>query len=322
MQAAAPLAISLTQRVLKNARHFKKWARCEDLTAYRIYDRDIPEFPYAIDWYDGRLHWAAYPRRRARNAEAPLSSDSPEVSSVAEALEVPIDQVYLKLHAPKAWGKEQYQRLGRTGREQVVREQGLRFSVNLSDYLDTGLFLDHRVTRARVRAEVGGKRFLNLFAYTGAFTVYAAAGGAHETTTVDLSPHYLEWGERNLALNGLQGAQHHFERADALRWLRETDRSLRYDLIVLDPPSFSTSKAMERRFEIQRDHPRLVADALGRLAPGGTLYFSTNFQGFEAGWRALPPSTALEELTPRSIPPDIRPATAHRCWRFVISPAA
>lgn len=312
---------ALTQRLLKNVRHLKKWARREELTAYRIYDRDIPEFPYAIDWYDGRLHWATFPRRSARALSAPtaaLTSESVEVRAVAQVLELPVTQIHLKVHAPKAWGKEQYERLERKGQELTVREQGLLFAVNLSDYLDTGLFLDHRLTRARVRDEARGKRFLNLFAYTGSFTVYAAAGGARETVTVDLSPHYLEWAERNLALNGLGGPRHRTERADALRWLREADRSDRFDLIVLDPPSFSTSKAMSRRFEIQRDHVGLIDDARSLLAPGGTLYFSTNFQGFDPQWD---PALEARELTPRSIPPDIRPATAHRCWRFVISPA-
>jgi 23S rRNA (cytosine1962-C5)-methyltransferase len=208
------------------------------------------------------------------------------------------------VRAPKAWGLEQYQREARREVTKVVRENGLKFEVNLSDYLDTGLFLDHRDTRARVRAEAAGKRFLNLFSYTGAFSVYAAAGKASSTTSVDLSPHYCEWAERNLKLNALKGT---VICADVLAWL-ETDRGP-FELIVLDPPSFSTSKKMGRRFEVQRDHRWLVDRVRSFLAPGGTLYFSTNFRGFELDGR-LEGGVEL-----RSLPDDFRPGI-HRAWRF------
>jgi 23S rRNA (cytosine1962-C5)-methyltransferase len=197
----------------------------------------------------------------------------------------------------------------------VVEEQGLKFWVNLRDYLDTGLFLDHRLTRSRVCAEAAGKRFLNLFAYTGSFTVYAAAGGARSTTTVDLSNTYLDWAADNLALNGFRGAQHQLVRADAAPWIEEAGaQGERFDLIVLDPPSFSASK-MARRFDVQKDHVRLLTATLALLSDGGTLYFSTNFQGFQLDTARLT-GTTIEELTPGSIPEDFHFKEVHRCWRL------
>jgi len=309
-------ATPLIHRVTKNYKRLKKWAAREDLTAFRIYDRDIPEFPDAIDWYDGHLHWAEYPRRGSRRNFAPLTRKDERVRAVADALEVPLERVYVKTHAPKVWGQEQYERLDRGSPEFTVRERGLKFWVNLGDYLDTGLFLDHRETRTRVRAEAKGKHFLNLFAYTGSFTVHAAAGGAAQTVTVDLSQSYLDWAVRNLELNDLAHPRHRQVRADAIRWLKDAQsRPERYDLVVLDPPSFSTSKAMARRFEVQRDHPRLLADALALLRPGGVLYFSTNFLGFELQAEGLE-ARSLVELTPHSLPPDFRVRTLHRCWRL------
>jgi len=197
----------------------------------------------------------------------------------------------------------------------VVEEQGLKFWVNLGEYLDTGLFLDHRVTRARVREEAKGKRFLNLFAYTGSFTVYAAAGGAKGTTTVDMSNTYLDWAAENLKLNGFAGPKHERIRADVTRWLEDAGREGRtYDLIVLDPPSFSASKKMSGTFNVQRDQLKLLRSTLALLAPSGILYFSTNYTGFqlEADEKL---DADFEETTPRSIPEDFHRKDVHRCWR-------
>jgi 23S rRNA (cytosine1962-C5)-methyltransferase len=288
-------------RLTKNWRHFSKWAQRRELDAYRIYDRDMPEYPWAIDWYAGEVVASWFPSRRDREREGPPADQLEAIRRVIEP-----GEVHLKLRAPKAWGLEQYEREARREHIKIVRENALRFEVNLSDYLDTGLFLDHRDTRARVRAEAKDKRFLNLFAYTGAFSVYAAAGGASSTTSVDLSPHYCDWAKRNLKLNDLTGT---IISADVLGWL-EIDRGP-FDLIVLDPPSFSTSKKMERRFEVQRDHRWLIERVRELLTPGGTLYFSTNFRDFELDARV----TGATELTPRSLPEDFRPGI-HRAWRF------
>ena len=295
------MSSAFENRLAKNWKHFSKWAQRRELDAFRVYDRDMPEFPWAIDWYSGDVVASWFPSRRDRTLAEPPAEQREAVMRVLEP-----GELHLKVRAPKAWGHEQYEREARRELTRVVRENGLKFEVNLSDYLDTGLFLDHRDTRARVRDEAKGKRFLNLFSYTGAFSVYAAAGGASSNTSVDLSAHYCDWARRNLKLNGLSGT---VISADVLAWL-ETDRGP-YDLIVLDPPSFSTSKKMERRFEVQRDHRWLVDRVRGFLAPGGTLFFSTNFRDFELDARL----EGGEELTPRSLPDDFRPGI-HRAWRF------
>lgn len=288
-------------RLAKNWKHFSKWAARRGLEAFRIYDRDMREHPWAIDWYQGEAVTSWFPPRKERTRE---EAPADEREAIARVLGNP--PTHLKVHAPKAWGLEQYEREARQGHTKVVTENGLKFEVNLTDYLDTGLFLDHRDTRQHVREQAKGKRVLNLFSYTGAFTVYAAAGGAASTTSVDLSEHYCDWAQRNLKLNGLKGT---VIAGDVLAWL-ETDRGP-FDLIVLDPPSFSTSKKMGRRFEVQRDHRWLLERARSALAPGGTLYFSTNFRGFELDERV----TGATELTPRSLPEDFRPGI-HRLYRF------
>jgi len=305
-------------RLRKNFRHFKKMAARDKLTAFRVYDRDIPGQPFVVDWYDGRVHLLEFPRRRERR-EGSLDRDG-AIAAVSEVLEVPREKIHVKTHAPKSWGQEQYEREGTGSESFVVEEQGLKFWVNLGDYLDTGLFLDHRKTRARVRGEAQGKRFLNLFGYTGSFTVYAASGGAKETTTVDLSNTYLDWARRNLTLNSLWGPQHKLIRDDVVEWLQDEAKSeRRYDLVVLDPPSFSASKRMRHSFDVQRDQAKLLGDAVGVLAPGGVLYFSTNYKGFEL--QPLGLEVDLEELTPRSLPEDIQQKDIHRCWRMVRRPA-
>jgi 23S rRNA (cytosine1962-C5)-methyltransferase len=286
-------------RLAKNVRHFGKWAARRSLEAYRVYDRDMPEFPWAVDRYGDAAVASWFPLRKQRAAEPPAE----ELEAIRKVMG---SEPFVKLHVPKAWGSAQYERLGRANVTRTVVENGLKFEVNLSDYLDTGLFLDHRDTRQHVRGEAKGKSVLNLFSYTGAFTVYAAAGEAHSTTSVDLSRAYCDWAKRNLQLNGLHG---NVICADVLQWL-ETAKGP-FDLIVLDPPSFSTSKRMGRSFEVQRDHVWLLERTRALLAQGGTLYFSTNFRGFELDRRV----EGATELTPRSLPEDFRPGI-HRLFRF------
>jgi 23S rRNA (cytosine1962-C5)-methyltransferase len=297
-------------RLRKNARHLRKWAKSRGLTAYRLYDRDMPEYPYAVDWYAGRVQLIAYAGRRTSDPQA----QAEVLRAVQEVLEIPLERVFLKSRAPKLWGKEQYERLSAESSPFVVEEQGLKFWVDLSAHLDTGLFLDHRLTRARVRDEAAGRNVLNLFAYTGSFTVYAAAGQARRTTSVDLSNTYLDWAQRNLSLNGLDRPQHKLIRADVRAWLKEARRE--FDLVVLDPPSFSASNGMRGTLDIQRDHARLLEEALAAVVPGGALYFSTPFQGFQLSGQAEALGE-FEELTPRSIPEDFHQRKVHRCWRVV-----
>ena len=308
-----PQSPELQNRLEKRARHLERWAAREGTTAYRVFDRDIPSYHFAVDRYGD---WAAVheypwkqgdPRHEARRAEL--------LAALPAALRIDPARVVTKVHRRHRWGESQYEKGGES-RPLTVSEGKLRFEVDLGPYLDTGLFLDHRSTRALVRELAAGKRFLNLFCYTGSFTVYAAAGGAAATTSVDLSKAYLDWLARNLALNGLGSAKHEQVRADALQWLATAAKAgRRYDLIALDPPSFSDSKRMEKGFEIQRDHPRLLAQALTLLAPGGTLIFSTNYQQFELDVPDLE-GVALQELTPGSLPEDFKGKHPHRSWRL------
>lgn len=294
-------------RLAKVAAHRLKWARRRGLTAFRVYDGDVPDVRFVVEWYAGRLRVREY--RRNRSAE-----QRPHVlAAVRDVFGVGREAVFHEVREPKTWGVEQHGRLDDRSARFVVEEAGLKFWVNLSDRIDTGLFLDHRETRARVGRESRGRRVLNLFAYTGAFTVHAAAGGAAATTSVDLSNTYLEWTRDNLALNGLDDPRHELVRSDVTRWVRQ-DAGRRFDLVVLDPPPFSVSKKMVGSFDVQRDHPELLAATLRLLDDGGILYFSTSFKGFDLdarcleGWRA-------RELTPRSIPEDFRDREVHRCWR-------
>ena len=309
------MSSAFADRLRKNARHLGRWAARSGLTAWRVYDRDIPEYPFVVERYGPAVHLVEYPRRAQRAAGGHPEREAVR-AAVVEVLEVDPGQVFTKSHAPQPWGRPRYDRLSDAGAELEVQEGPMRFIVNLSDRLDTGLFLDHRNTRARVREESGGKRVLNLFAYTGSFTVAAATGGARSTTSVDLSATYLDWAERNLALNGVRGASHELVRADCLRWLDEARG--RWDVVVLDPPPHSTSKGMRGDFNVQRDHRRLLGSALGLLAPSGVLYFSTNYKGFRLEPEGLP--ARFEELTPRSLPPDFHQRDVHRCWRTESSP--
>jgi 23S rRNA G2069 N7-methylase RlmK/C1962 C5-methylase RlmI len=308
---AARQAEMLVGRLRKTARHAGRWARKAGVTCYRVYDRDIPEVPLTIHWSAGPLPVAAWGRGEA--APAPLWIEA-MATAAATALGVAPERVHCK-RRQRQKGSRQYERAGSEGERIVVTEGGLRFWVNLSDYLDTGLFLDHRWARARVRQESAGKRVLNLFCYTGAFTVYAAAGGARATTSIDLSATYLDWAADNLALNDLAGPGHELVRGDVLAWLDEPVGAPLHDLIVLDPPSFSNSKKMSGVLDLERDHPHLVRRCLARLAPGGALYFSTNHRTLRLASEALG-EVAIEDLTRPSIPPDFRDAKIHRLWRI------
>src|SRR5215472_4061187 len=301
------MSSAFRDRLRKNARHLGRWAERAGVTAWRVYDRDIPEMPFVVERYGPAVHLVEYPRRAQR-----ATGGHPEQQAVVEVVEVDPGRVFTKTHAPQPWGRPRGGLLSSAGAEFEVQEGPMRFIVNLSDRLDTGLFLDHRNTRARVRTESGGKRMLNLFAYTGSFTVAAATGGARSTTTVDLSATYLEWAGRNLALNRISGQGHELVRADCLRWLDEARG--KWDLVVLDPPPHSTSKGMRGDFNVQRDQRRLLERALGLLAPAGVLYFSTNYKGFRLEAEGL--AARIAELTPQSLPPDFHQRDVHRCWRI------
>jgi 23S rRNA (guanine2445-N2)-methyltransferase / 23S rRNA (guanine2069-N7)-methyltransferase len=301
-------------RLIRMARHWKKWARRQGITCFRLYDRDIPEVPLAIDWYEGHLQVAEYVRPHDRTEIEHQVWVQRMIETAAEALEVDPQLIALK-HRMRQAGPAQYERADDQGRRKIVSERGHRFEVNLSDYLDTGLFLDHRLTRAMIEDEARGKRFLNLFAYTGAFTVYAAAGGAASSTSVDLSNTYLDWARRNMQLNGFSQIWHQFVRADALEFLRALPRSRDgvFDLAVVDPPTFSNSKSTTADWDVQRDHVELLNLVLDRLSPSGRLYFSTNFRRFKLDEIGIK-NASIREISRQTVPPDFRNKRIHRCW--------
>ncbi len=303
----------LRNRIAKNEKRLRKWARSEGAEAYRLYDRDIPEIPLAIDRYGEALLLALYERPYDKDDE--LEEEWLDLMSAAcsEALSVDPSLVFRRMRRRQR-GIGQYERLRGDRAERVVREGGLSFIVNLSDYLDTGLFLDHRPTRSMVRAESGGKDVLNLFCYTGSFSVYASSGGAASVTSVDLSRTYLEWASRNLELNGAPVSSRKLVRADAMGFLSEAAAAKSsWDLIVADPPTFSNSKSADD-FDVNEAWPRLVADCARVLRPGGRLYFSTNSRTIK--WRPELLTLPWEDITESTIPPDFRNSKIHRCWRL------
>jgi 23S rRNA (guanine2445-N2)-methyltransferase / 23S rRNA (guanine2069-N7)-methyltransferase len=302
-------------RLRKKARHLRRWPKRRGITCFRLYDRDIPEIPLVVDRYESCLHIAEYERPHERTPAEHADWLDLMRRTAAKVLEIAPEHVFFKQRRRQR-GRDQYGRISKQSQTFSVREGELTFEVNLSDYLDTGLFLDHRITREMVRAEAEGKRFLNLFAYTGSFTVYAAAGGARTTTTVDTSSTYLNWSRRNMRLNGFQGPEHTYERADALAFVEQLPEAQLFDLAVADPPTFSNSKQMEEDWEVGRDHPRLLQALALRLAPGGVVYFSTNFRRFKLDEAALA-DYDLREISHRTVPEDFRNKRVHRCWRMV-----
>ena len=300
-------------RLRKRARALARWATREGVSCYRVYERDIPEVPLAVDLYEGRLHVAEY----ARGGEEPHEDAwvAAMTRAAGEALDIPADRIWVK-RRERQKGLAQYEKVGSERERFVVHEGGSRFWVNLSDYLDTGLFLDHRITRRRVGELAAGRRFLNLFAYTGTATVHAAGGGATASTTVDMSRTYLDWAKRNLALNGLAGPQHGFVQADCLSWLDEAAArgGPRYGFVFLDPPTASRSKRMEQAFDVQRDHVGLLTRVARLLDPGGTILFSNNYQRFNLDTAALG-AFEIEDITAATIPEDYkRNPRIHAAW--------
>ena len=307
----------LGNRLRKNRVKLGRWARKRGITCFRMYDIDIPEVPLVIDWYEGRLHITEHVTRRRAEGEAGDRWLELMALTAREALEVPEAHVFLKQRRRQR-GDEQYQRRGDGGHRFTVEEGGLSFVVNLSDYHDTGLFLDHRQTRALVAAEAAGKRVLNLFSYTGSFSVYAAAAGARTTTSVDLSKTYLSWTRENFGVNDIHmGDAHQLIHADVLEWLSSSDRRDDwYDLVVVDPPTWSTSKRMRDTLDVQRDHEGILQGVLRLVPPGGVVYFSTNRRKFALGGAAFNGAQAVE-LTADTVPDDFRARRPHRCWRAV-----
>jgi 23S rRNA (guanine2445-N2)-methyltransferase / 23S rRNA (guanine2069-N7)-methyltransferase len=317
-----PGAAMFANRLRKNFARLEAWAKRSDVACFRVYDADMPEYAFAIDLYGNDQRWAcvqeyAAPATVAQDAARGRRDEA--LAVLPEVLGLPAERIVLRVRRRQRGG-EQYEKVGEEAQFHVVREGGHKFLVNFTDYLDTGLFLDHRITRRRVAELAAGRSFLNLFAYTGTATVYAVGGGATASTTVDMSRTYLDWAKRNLALNGLAGPQHGFVQADCLAWLEEQGAApgRRYGLIFVDPPTLSRSKRMEREFDVQRDHARLLALCARLLEPGGQILFSNNFQKFR-----LDPAVAgafeVQDLSKATLPEDFaRSPRIHVC--FLLTP--
>ena len=316
LEDVSPQAEMFANRLKKNVRHLAKWARKNQLDCFRVYDADLPDYAVAIDVYGDYVHVQEY----APPADIdPLKASErlDEVIQIIPAvLGVKEDKVALKLRQ-KQRGSNQYESQAALRQRFEVRENDLRFWINLTDYLDTGLFLDHRITRQMLAENSRNKAFLNLFAYTGSATVYAAAGGAKTTTTVDMSNTYLGWARDNMQLNNFVGEQHQFIRADVLAWLNEpATQDLRFDLIFVDPPTFSNSNKMEGVFDIQRDYSDMLHKVAGLLNPGGEIFFSTNRRDFKLDVSTLQ-GLEIKDISKATLPPDFeRNSKIHYCWRI------
>ena len=300
-------------RLSKNIRHLSKWLRKEGISCYRVYDADIPQYAIAIDVYEDRVHVQEYEPPRSVDPVKAFVRLEEAVDMTSRVLDISRSKIVLKTRKKQS-GSGQYPRQDDTGESMIANEAGFKFRLNLKDYLDTGLFLDQRITRKLIAAISADKSFLNLFAYTGTATVYAAAGGASSTTTVDMSNTYLAWAQENLKLNGLQGRRHRFVREDCIKWLSDEQRKKRrYQLIFLDPPTFSNSKRMDQTLDIRRDHVGLIKQVMAVLEEDGLLIFSCNAKGFKLDEKQLD-DYAIRDITQLTTPEDFRRKPAHVCW--------
>ena len=307
-------------RLRKNLKKLSKWAKQQHVNCFRVYDADLPEYAVAVDIYQGEKLWV-----NVQEYESPKTIDPHKanqrlagiMAAIPTVLEIPREQVFLKIRR-KQKHTDQYEKQGDSGHFQVVEEGGCKFWVNFEDYLDTGLFLDHRPIRLQIQQQAQGKRFLNLFAYTGSASVHAAIGGAVSSVTVDMSNTYLDWAKRNFDLNGIRG-DHKLIRANCLEWLAEQagkNPKPQFDLIFLDPPTFSNSKKMDEAFDIQTDHLQLIKHASSLLSPDGILYFSTNFRRFKLDTESLA-ELKITDISSATIGEDFaRDSKIHYCWKI------
>lgn len=314
---AAPAELSdqaqmLENRLRKNVKALSRWVKREQLEAYRVYDADLPEYAVAIDRYGEQLVIQEYAPPASVDPVKAFRRLQDAVNVVGRVFEVGADNIVLKQRKRQA-GADQYQRQAEQGRTHLVREHGCQFEVNLRDFLDTGLFLDHRPVRKRIQELAKGKDVLNLFCYTATASVHAAMGGAKSVTSVDMSATYLEWAQRNFTLNKLEGSQYQFVQADCMQWL-DRPRRERFDLIFMDPPTFSNSKRMQDVLDVQRDHPFLVRSATALLKPGGLLIFSNNYRRFKMDFDALA-EFEIKEISAQTIDQDFkRNPKIHVCF--------
>jgi 23S rRNA (guanine2445-N2)-methyltransferase / 23S rRNA (guanine2069-N7)-methyltransferase len=315
--SSRPGAQMFANRLRKNLQRLDPWAEGERIDCFRVYDADMPEYAFAIDLY-GRgarhVYVQEYAPPKTVDQESARERRREALAVLPEVLAVPISHVHSRVRKPQK-GSEQYEKRDAQAERHVVQEGGLKFWVNFRDYLDTGLFLDHRIVRGMLREWAKGADFLNLFCYTGSATVYAAAGGARSSISVDLSNTYLDWAHENLLLNGFRDSNHELYRADCLQWLEDEEpKGPRFDLIFVDPPTFSNSKRMEGVLDVQRDHVGMIRRSLKLLRPSGRLVFSTNYTRFKLDTEALA-DLGLDDISAQTIPKDFeRHARIHRCF--------
>ncbi|UUE43325.1 bifunctional 23S rRNA (guanine(2069)-N(7))-methyltransferase RlmK/23S rRNA (guanine(2445)-N(2))-methyltransferase RlmL [Pectobacterium aroidearum] len=312
-ESAGQIAEDFANRLRKNLRKLDKWAKQQGIECYRLYDADLPEYNVAVDRYGSWVVVQEYAPPKTVDAQKARQRLFDVINATLSVLELPSNRLVLKTRERQK-GKNQYEKLAQKGDFLLMEEFGAKLWVNLTDYLDTGLFLDHRIARKMLGEMSHGKDFLNLFAYTGTASVHAGLGGARSTTTVDMSRTYLEWAEKNLRVNGLTGRQHRLIQADCLSWLHNANEQ--FDVIFIDPPTFSNSKRMEESFDVQRDHLALMKDLKRLLRRGGTIMFSNNKRGFQmdsAGLTAL--GLNAKEITAQTQSQDFaRNRQIHNCW--------
>ena len=303
----------LSNRIRSRFRHLSRKFRRQGIDCFRLYDWDIPEVRAVVDWYAGHVVIAEYERLQTGTDWLPQMA-----AAVAEALHIPLTHTHMKRRHTNTKGGIRYSKMGSGGVRFEVRERDLRFWVNLDDFLDTGLYSDHRETRIIVEKLAQAKDFLNLYAYTGTFTCAAAAAGARTTVSVDRSETNLSWAKDNLELNGLWGPHHILVQSDVDTYLAQAcSQGKRFNLAVVDPPSFFQDREREVAFDINRDHPQLIKNVLKVMAPKSTVFFSTNHQRFEPRMDGLKVSNIVE-LTPNTIPEDYRNRHVHRCWQIIV----
>jgi len=307
-------------RLKKNWKKMSKWAKQKNVSCYRLYDADLPEYSVAIDIYQAEKLWVNVQEYEAPKTIEPHKANERLAGILAEiprVLKIDKSQVFLKIRR-KQKSTDQYEKQDNKANFHVIEENNCKFLINFEDYLDTGIFLDHRPIRLKIQQQSEGKNFLSLFAYTATDSVHAAVGGALSTTTVDMSNTHLDWAQKNFDLNNLKG-NNRIIRADCSVWLQEQakkdDKTL-YDLIFLDPPTFSNSKRMDDVFDVQRDHTTLINNALALLSDAGTLYFSTNFKRFKLDEQAIT-EAVIENISASTIPEDFsRSPKIHYCWKI------
>ena len=300
-------------RLTKVWKHYSKLARRQEVACYRFYDHDLPEFPFAIDWYAGVVHAAEYKRRHGMEDEEHEAWLHTCREVISEIVGIAPEEIFMKQRQRKAGRQGQYEKFAEEKQERIVPEGGLNFIINLTDYLDTGLFLDHRITRNMVREQSKGRRVLNLFCYTGAFSVYAAHGGAASVTSVDLSKTYINWAKRNMQFNKLYDDQkHEFVHADVMEVISDLPANT-FDLIICDPPTFSNSKRMEDNFDVQRDHVMLLKKLLKASTDDGKIYFSNNYKGFQMDRDSIP-ATVVKDITGATTPFDFQGRLHRSCF--------